>query len=89
MRAYPCRCKSCGSRKTFKKLPWTYKREKRCLCGGEYRVDEYRRNVEHKKPCNCNGYHFPHRKGGGIWCIHHATGPTEQDYIERYGPGDI
>ena len=88
MKAYPCRCKVCRSRQTFKKLPWTYRKEKQCHCGGEYRVDEYRRNIENKKPCRCNGYHFPHRKGG-VWCVHSLKEPSEQDVIDRYGPEAI
>lgn len=84
---WPCRCSKCGARKTLNMMPHQYKLDKRrtCLCGGELRVDWYRKKKENKAPCKCDGYHYPHRKGGGVWCKHHPTGPSEQDYLNRYG----
>lgn len=88
---YPCRCRKCGARKSFKRKPTDYFREKKCSCGGTYRIDWYRKNREFKgKVCYCgelvgkNGP-YPHRPGSSVWCREHPTGPTEQDYIERYG----
>lgn len=91
MRGYPCRCSKCRTRRTLSKLPNQYKIEKfaKCMihgCDGEMRVDWHRKKKEHKKNlCSCYGYSFVHRKGGGVWCEQHPTGPTEQDYIDRYG----
>lgn len=88
MRSYPCRCVDCRARKTLAKQPVEYKVRKyaTCHCGGELRIDWYRKRVEHKKNlCRCFGYPFPHRAGGGIWCRQHPVGPSEQDWIERYG----
>lgn len=84
---WPCRCSKCGARKTLNMMPHQYKLDKHraCLCGGELRVDWYRKKQENKAPCKCDGYHYPHRKGGGVWCKHHPTGPSEQDYLNRYG----
>ena len=84
---WPCRCSKCGARKTLNMMPHQYKLDKHrnCLCGGELRVDWYRKKKENKAPCKCDGYHYPHRKGGGVWCKNHPTGPSEQDYLNRYG----
>jgi len=84
---WPCRCSKCGARKTLNMMPHQYKLDKHrtCLCGGELRVDWYRKKKENKSPCSCDGYHYPHRKGGGVWCKHHPAGPSEQDYLNRYG----
>jgi hypothetical protein len=66
---YPCRCKRCRGRKTFKRHPADYKVQKRCSCGGEYSVDSYRLRKEHKLTlCHCEAYWFPHRRGSGT-CI--------------------
>lgn len=92
MRGYPCRCSKCKSRRTLAKLPHQYiiQWHAQCKlpgCDGVMRVDWHRKNKEHKKNlCSCIGYSFKHRKGGGVWCEQHSTGPTNQDYIDRYGP---
>lgn len=87
MRAYPCRCTKCRTRQTLKRQPTDYYPHRVCvICGSDLKVDWYRRNQEHKRVlCRCYGYHYPHRKAGGVWCEHHPTGPTEEDYIQRYG----
>ena len=88
VKRWPCRCNKCGARKTLAMHPNSYQREKyvTCGCGGRFRVDQYRKKKEHKqRKCHCNGYHFPHRAGGGVWCHKHPTGPSEQDYADRYG----
>lgn len=90
MKQFPCRCTKCRARQTLAKEPHKYLRERRCFCGGQLRVDWYRRSREHKRnKCHCLGYPFPHRKGGGVWCNQHPTGPTEQDMIDRYGPNAV
>lgn len=86
---HPCRCnnKKCLTRVTLNKHPDLYVKRPVCkVCGSNLHVDMYRFKKEHKKTlCNCDAFHFPHRAGSSVWCIHHPTGPTEQDQIERYG----
>lgn len=70
MKKFPCRCRKCGARKTFRKHPDDYVREHECSCGGTYRVDNYRRTREHLKTiCRCNGVYYPHRKGSILGCF--------------------
>lgn len=70
MNKFPCRCRKCQSRRTFRKHPEDYKREPLCSCGGTYRVDTYRLNKEHLKYiCRCNGVPYPHRKGSHYYCF--------------------
>ncbi len=60
---YPCRCRTCGHRKTLRKDPdYT---EKKCSCGGVYRLDTYRKSGKEarKYNCQCGGIFFqPHRR---------------------------
>lgn len=86
--SYPCRCRKCWARKTLAKHPDSYKLKRyvTCPCGGTYFVDTYRKKKEHKvTKCYCNGYHYPHRAGGGVWCQQHKTGPSEIDWLSRGG----
>lgn len=88
---YRCRNKTrCYKRRTLRKPLEMYVREPRCLaCGGELAPDKYR-NTKELAPgrvCHCGGLHHPHRKGGSVWCDHHPTGPTDEDFVARYGPG--
>ena len=63
---FPCRCKRCRSRKSFRRHPDDYRVPKRCSCGGEFSVDSYRMVKEHKRTlCHCDAYWFPHRVGSG------------------------
>lgn len=88
LKQFPCRCRKCGKRRTLSMRPEHYYRESyaKCkACGGSLRVDWYRKGKEHKgNTCYCNGYWFPHRKGGGVWCVEHPTGPSEEEMRERY-----
>ncbi|MCX6738702.1 MAG: hypothetical protein NT098_01460 [Candidatus Parcubacteria bacterium] len=84
MKRFPCRCKKCGARKTFNFHPDSYQKPKKCSCGGEYRVDWYRKKKENKKAkCLCDGYHFPHRKGSK-WCRYYKGELSDDDYRYRY-----
>lgn len=79
-RGYPCRCRHCGARRTFRHHPDTYARRFRWLvcCGkADWRVDNYRMTREHKNRCLCDGYWFPHRKGSK-WCNFNINYPTEE-----------
>lgn len=63
MRRWPYRCSRCGQRVTFKhRLEW-YRHEPVCPnCGFRLRLDNYRKQHEHKLHiCYCDGYPFPHR----------------------------
>lgn len=65
-RYWPCRCPDCLTRKTFGLKPENYVNQEtlRCLCGGMFKLDEYRKYYEGKKNrCECSGHKFPHRKG--------------------------
>jgi len=86
----PCRCKKCRARMTITKAKWRGTKEPQChRCGGELKIDTHRIEKENKKPCNCHGYPFPHRKAGGVWCVFSTKEPTEDDVIARYGPDAI
>lgn len=70
----PCRCKKCWARRTLNRHPEQYLKVPACSCGHrDWYVDNYRITVEWGKSgierCDCAGYQFPHRKGGG-WCFH-------------------
>lgn len=43
--------------------PLDYDIPPRCLCGGLYRIDKYRKEKERKNRCKCSGY---------PWSIHNA-----------------
>lgn len=63
---FPCRCKRCRSRRSFKRRPDDYRVPKRCSFGGEFSVDSYRLKKEHRRTlCHCDAYWFPHRQGSG------------------------
>lgn len=82
---YPCRCTSCGKRRTLNQLPDQYIRERRCSCKrrGQYRVDWYRMAAEWGvKPCRCDEYSFPHAHGRGF-CTHNQA-VTIDDRKQRY-----
>lgn len=86
---YRCTHGRCRKRRTLRKRKEEYVREPRCeACGGELTLDAYRNRheLESDRVCHCDGYPHPHRIGGGVWCIKHPTGPTDEDYMDRYGP---
>lgn len=65
-RYWPCRCSDCRQRKTFGMKPENYvdQEKLRCLCGGVFLLDVYRKYAEGKKKlCECPGHKFPHRTG--------------------------
>ena len=85
---YRCTKAACRARRTLRRPLEGYVREPRCrCCGGPLTLDAYRQQTELAyRPCNCDGYWFPHRPGGGVWCIQPLDGPTDEDYLARYGP---
>jgi len=84
---YPHRCGSCKARTTLRRKVQNYIRTPKCpSCRGlalRFDASEYKRRLA-MKPCRCDGYHFPHREGGGVWCIHSMREPTNYDYLDRY-----
>lgn len=83
---YRCRNSKCRGRRTFKwKVHLGTRKIPKCGCGrAEWTPDLHRDNVENKNPCNCCGYHFPHRKGS-LWCDHATKELTQEDWESRYG----
>jgi len=85
------RCGKCRARKVLKRELWEYIRPPRCICGSnDWRLDmhrykEWKNRTGVYATCHCDGLHHPHRKGSNVWCDHHKTGPTEQDFKDRYG----
>ena len=87
---YRCSVEKCKTRVTLPKRIEEYVRPPKCkVCGGSrFRLDTHRQKHEigaGLKKCYCDGYHYPHREGAGVWCKHHPTGPTTEDFEERYG----
>lgn len=82
------RCTDCGTRRTLARKVEQYLRVPPCRCCGSKRFtfDKFRNERELKyKPCSCDGYHFPHRPGGGVWCIHSDRQPSPDDHAARFG----
>lgn len=85
------RCGCCRARRVLNKELWEYTRPSKCYeCNSvDWRYDKHR-YIEHKtktgaySTCHCDGVRHPHRKGSDVWCEHHKSGPTEQDFIDRY-----
>lgn len=83
---YRCGRRGCRKVYTLSQPPAAYRVEKRCSCGGtlhDYSIDRKRNKA---RTCGCDGLPFPHKKGSDVWCRHHATGPSEEDYLMRHKP---
>lgn len=85
------RCGHCRARRSLRRELWQYLRPPRCRCCNavDWRLDmsryrEWKTRSGVFDTCHCDGYWFPHRKGGGVWCVEHPTGPTEHDINLRY-----
>lgn len=61
-----CRCRCCQTRQVLARQPAEYALQHDCRnCGARsWRADRWmnERNVR-AATCNCDGYHFPHRRG--------------------------
>ena len=86
------RCGQCRARRSLKRELWDYIRPPKCreCYAVDWRLDmsrtkEWLTRTGVFNTCNCGGYFFPHRRGGGVWCYNHIGGPTDQDYANRYG----
>lgn len=82
---YRCGRGKCRAIYHLPKPPEAYRKEKRCDCGGKLHDYTYERKRNGRKVCHCDGWPFPHQKGSSVWCQERPTGPTEEDYLERYG----
>ena len=97
---YKCGTRGCRAQVTFKKKIEDFIKGKQCKklhlvdghlieCGGNlHRFERDKIRNKARGFCNCDGLPWdgPHRKGSNVWCINHPTGPTKEDYEERYGP---
>jgi hypothetical protein len=94
----PHRCRSykCRTRRSLNKRIEDYKIKPSCVrCGGELARDKHRIETELKrlkdKSCYCGhvlnrkGEPYPHQPGSTPWCLEHPEGPSEAEYMERYG----
>jgi len=87
---YSYRCtnrKKCGLRVTLKKHKEFYIKTPTCKsCGGNINFDPAvrRKTLKQLCTCDCMPGGWPHRQGSSVWCFHHPTGPTEEDWEERY-----
>lgn len=78
---YPHRCSRCRKRTVLRNRIHNYVRPPKCSCGFHLVFDkaEWKRRLL-ATPCQCDGAHYPHRKGGVLLCEHHPTGPSEEDF---------
>lgn len=84
---YRCTTNRCRKRITKKKriIDGSLRKIDKCrVCGGKLSLDLSLKIRNRKNKCNCDGYHFPHRKGTEPWCHHAKIGPTEEDFQDRY-----
>lgn len=65
------RCRQCRARRVLRQPLAFYLREPHCqACGGTLLPDIYRTRTHGTvKPCCCDGYHFPHKRGSR-YCRH-------------------
>lgn len=89
---YRCRKRingvDCGTRFVLPKMIEFYSKPKGCpTCGNtNVSLDSYRMKKEangHGDKCNCDGYHFPHRRGSK-WCNYFKGNRTDEDYQDFY-----
>lgn len=80
---HPSRCNKCQGRKTFNMNPLDYDEPPMCPCGGYYRFDRYRKEVETKNRCSCSGYHWSISNGrhkiGSPRCYYNNDGSPKTE----------
>ena len=94
---YRCGTKGCRKQVTFKKKIEDFIDGKQCeklnlvngklvKCGGNLHRFKRDKIRDKTRNCNCDGFPWdgPHRRGSSVWCENHPTGPTEEDYRDRY-----
>lgn len=94
---YRCGTRSCYARRSLPKPIEEYQRVPTCpRCGKDtLTLDKHRHTTELKKlkatTCYCDdvinpeGKPFPHQVGSSVWCKEHPEGPSENDFLTRYG----
>lgn len=62
---YPYRCNRCRTRFSTHRRREQYVREPRCPCcrSDSYHFDHDEWTKRNRRPCTCDGRHFPHRRG--------------------------
>jgi hypothetical protein len=82
---YRCTTRSCRKYRTLSKRKELYVTEPKCkVCGGNLSHRPRMREYDRERTCKCDGLPYPHKKGTTVWCTHHPTGPTEEDWRDRY-----
>jgi hypothetical protein len=84
---YRCSREKCKARRTLPRRIEEYTIAPRCrACGGTaLRWDRDRALVHmQRKPCQCDGYAFLHRKGSKF-CVHSPVELTADDIASRFG----
>lgn len=86
------RCGACRGRASLARELWLYTRPPACKSCGvvDWRLDMHRTKELTTRTgvynvCHCPGLTHPHRAGSSVWCELHETGPSEDDYVSRYG----
>ena len=86
------RCGHCRMRKVLARELWEYSQPPKCeICNvvgwviDMTRYKEFKTKTGSYAVCRCDGLHHEHRPGSSVWCIEHKVGPSEADYIDRYG----
>ncbi len=85
----PHRCNRCRRRFVLKRKHTEYTLRRRCPHCGSFEMhfdthSYHRRLARRALTCWCSGEPYPHRRASTVWCDHHPTGPTEEDYEDRY-----
>ena len=84
---YRCNNRQCKKRVSFKKKISEYANGKVCAdCGSNLHDASYDKKHKRNETCTCDAYHFPHRKGSSVFCVHSKKQPSEEDYENMYGP---
>lgn len=83
---YRCSVSECRKRRTLRKKIELYMRRPKCpSCGADsLKYDPTEKIRTKSRTCRCDGLFYPHHKGTSVWCDHHPTGPTDEDWQERY-----
>lgn len=86
---YRCANRQCYKRRVLSKPIDMYRVQPKCTgCGGtKFYPDRWRQKnpMQGRRTCDCGGYPFPHKEGGGVWCIHSRHEISLEDIVNRYG----
>ena len=91
--SYPHRCSKAGCRKrvTLAKKSKDYVVRSHALCpacgNDSLKLDANHRKESKRNRCNCDGAHYPHKRGSLVWCIHSTRQPSDDDWQSLYQIG--